>query len=72
VVELMSLDAGAPLERSSTLFDDWKRDAAIETALGEWVSEQRSIVAPLPGGEGDVLVVVHTAAPLWLDSLTTE
>jgi hypothetical protein len=72
-VELVSLDVGAPFERTTQTFDGWQPDAAFDDETNaEKVSELRDIVVPLPRGEGDVLVVLETQYPLWLDAVRTQ
>lgn len=71
-VELSSLDTGASLERSTHTFDNWLADTTIVEDSPEKVSELREIEVPLPAGDGDVLVVLDSPNPLWLDALRTE
>jgi hypothetical protein len=71
-VELMSLDTGASLDRTTHTFENWLPDAAIVEDSAEKVSELRDIEVPLPAGEGDILVVLDSPNPLWLDALGTE
>jgi hypothetical protein len=72
-VRIVSLDVGAPFEQVTQTFDGWQPDASFDSDTNaEKVSELRDIVVPLPPGEGDVLVVLETQYPLWLDAVRTQ